>query len=77
MRSSAGSAAPTSPQEPSVFSMNQRHCLVSLKMPRYYVIVTILEYLDLKIISLKDVDSAIESEQTMVTRVSEVFVRCF
>ena len=52
-----------------------------------YVIMIILEYLESKIISLGNVDSAVESEETIVgvhpswvTRVSEVFlsygVRC-
>ena len=61
--------------------MNQRHFLVSPKMPRYYMIVTILEYSELKIISLRDIDLAIEPKETIisvhpsqVTRVGEVFL---
>ena len=67
--------------------MNQRHCLVSPEMPRYYMIVIVLEYFESKIISLRDVDSAIKSEEAVVSvhlsqvaRVSKVFlsygVRC-
>ena len=56
-------------------------------MPRYYVVVIVLEYSESKIISLGNIDLAIESEETIVSvhpsrvaRVSEVFlsygVRC-
>ena len=61
--------------------MNQRHCLILPEMPRYHVIMIILEYMELKIISLRDVDSAIESKETIVSvcpsqvaRVSEMFL---
>ena len=61
---------------PDVILTNQRHCLVSPEVSRYYV-----EYLELKIITLGNVDSAIESEETIVgvhpswvARVSKVFL---
>ena len=50
-------------------------------MPRHYVIVIVLEYLELKIVSLRNIDLAIESEETIigvqpsqVARVSEMFL---
>jgi len=67
--------------QPNIFSTNQRHCLISPKMPRYYVVVIVLEYLESKIVSLGDIDSAIESKETIVgvgpswvARVSEMFL---
>ena len=56
-------------------------------MPRYYMVMIIQEYSESRIISLGNVDSAIESEETIVgvhpswvARVSKVFlsygVRC-
>ena len=67
--------------------MNQRQCLVLPEVPRYYMVVIILEYLELKIIGLRDVDLAIKSKETIicvcpswVARVGKVFlsegVRC-
>ena len=67
--------------------MNQRYCLVFPEVPRYNVLVIVLKYSESKIISLRNIDSAIESEETIicvcpsqVTRVTEVFlsdgVRC-
>jgi len=67
--------------------MNQRHCLISPKVPRYYVVVIVLEYSELKIVSLRNVDTAIESKETIISvhpswiaRVSKVFlsysIRC-
>ena len=61
--------------------MNQGYCLVSPKRPRSYRVVIILEYLESMIISLRDVDLAIKSEETIVSvcpswvaRVSKVFL---
>ena len=67
--------------QPNIFSTNQRHCLVLPEMPRYYMIVIILEYSEPKVVSLGDIDSAIKPEETIVsvhpswvTRVSEMFL---
>jgi len=61
--------------------MDQRQCLILSEVPRYHMVVIILEYTELKIISLRDIDSAIESKETIVSvcpsqvaRVSEMFL---
>ena len=67
--------------QPNVISTNQRHCLIPPEVSRYYMVMIVLEYSELKIISLRDIDSAVKSEETIVgvhpsqvARVSEVFL---
>jgi len=52
---------------PNVSSANERHCLVLSKVPRYHMIVIILEYLESKVVSLRDIDSAIKPKETIVS----------
>jgi len=44
---------------PCVFLANQRHHLIATKVSREYVIMFVLEYLELKVISLGDIYLAI------------------
>ena len=61
--------------------MNERHSLVLSKVPRYHMIVIVLKYLEPKVVSLGDVDSAVKPEETIVSvcpsrvaRISKMFL---